>query len=166
MSIVSRNASRVILGALLLGMTSAAATATSTTTATSTFQVTANVLSTCSISAGNLDFGNYSGLQKTATSTITVACTQNQGYDIGLDGGTSGSVAARKMGGPGGDVLGYGLYEDANYDTNWGNTVGTDTEHGNGSGSSQTLTIYGKLPAGELVEPGSYSDTITATITY
>jgi len=148
---------------LFAGATSAMAA----TTKTSTFQVTANVQAVCQISSSNLDFGNYSGAQLTANSTISVTCTQNQGYDVGLNGGSGAqSVTARKMTGPGGTVLGYGLYRDANYTSNWGNTIGSDVMHGNGSGSAQSLTVYGKLPANQLVTPGAYSDTITATITY
>lgn len=153
-----------ILGTALIGFGSAGAMAA---TSTSTFQVTANVQATCQISATNLNFGNYSGVELTNTSTITVNCTQNQGYDIGLNGGSNSlPVTGRKMTGPGGTVLAYSLYSDNNRTTNWGNTVGSDAVHGNGSGGNQTLTVYGKLPANQLVTPGAYSDTITATITY
>ncbi len=161
---VLRTASRGVLGILFLGVSSVAALAT---TNTATFQVTANVLPTCQISAGNLNFGDYAGAALTNTSTITVNCTQNQGYDVGLDAGNGGgSVATRKMSGPSGAALGYGLYRDSNHTTNWGNTVGTDTYHGNGSGNAQPLTVYGQLPAAESVMAGAYADTITATITY
>lgn len=154
----------VLLGGAIMGLSSVAAMAA---TATSTFQVTANVQATCQISATNLNFGNYSGVELTNTSTITVNCTQNQGYNIGLNGGSNSlPVTGRKMTGPGGTVLNYALYRDNNHTTNWGNTVGTDTAQGNGSGANQTLTVYGKLAANQLVTPGAYSDTITATITY
>ncbi len=136
-------------------------------TTTSTFQVTANVLASCQISATNLSFGNYSGAVIDGTSTITVTCTQNQGYDVGLNSGSSGqTVSARKMSGPGGAQLSYGLYSDTNRTTNWGNTVGTGAVQGNGSGNAQTLAVYGRLPASQQVAAGAYTDTITATITY
>lgn len=136
-------------------------------TSSATFQVNANVQATCQISATNLSFGAYSGTLLANTSTITVTCTNNQSYDIGLDGGSSGgTVTARKMSGPGGAVLGYGLYRDNNHTTNWGNTIGTDTTHGTGNGSAQAFTVYGVLPADQLVMAGTYTDTITATITY
>jgi spore coat protein U-like protein len=50
--------------------------------------------------------------------------------------------------------------------TNWGNTVGTDTVAGTGNGAAQALTVYGQIAAGLYVTPGSYTDTITATVTY
>jgi spore coat protein U-like protein len=65
-----------------------------------------------------------------------------------------------------GVLLGYGLFTDSGHVTNWGNTIGTDTVTGTGSGAAQALTVYGEIPASELVAPGSYSDTITATVSY
>jgi spore coat protein U-like protein len=70
------------------------------------------------------------------------------------------------MTGPGGATLSYALYQDSSHTTNWGNTVGTDTKSGSGNGSAQTLTVYGNLGGNQYPTPGSYSDTITATISY
>lgn len=152
---------------VLLTFSIAVGPAQAATNSKATFQVTADVEATCQISATNLDFGDYTGTQAASTSTITVICTNNQGYDIGLDAGTSGGgVTVRKMTGPGGAILGYGLYRDANHTTNWGNTVSTDTVHGNGSGGAQTLTVYGLMPSAEYVMSGVYTDTVTATATY
>jgi spore coat protein U-like protein len=159
--------SRISRSILTLSLLAASALSASAATSTSTFQVTATVQSVCQISAGNLNFGNYAGTQLASTSTVTVSCTQNQAYDVGLNGGSNSlPVTDRKMTGPGGTVLSYGLYSDNNHSANWGNTVGTDTVRRNGNGNAQTLTIYGRLPANQLVQPGAYSDTITATITY
>lgn len=137
-------------------------------TATTTFQVTANVTATCQIAATNLAFGSYAGVQTDATSTITVTCTNTTPYNVGLDAGTStgATVTTRAMTGPGGATLGYALYSDGARTVNWGNTVGTDTVAGTGTGSAQTLTVYGRIPAGSLPAPGAYTDTITATVTY
>lgn len=165
MSVALRILRPCLMGALFVGATSASAMAT--TTATSTFQVSATVLPSCQISATGLSFGSYSGAALSATSTISVNCTQNLGYNIGLSGGSSGgTVASRVMAGPGGATLAYGLYKDANHTANWGETVGTDTEQGNGTGSAQTITVYGLLPASQQATAGSYTDTITATVTY
>jgi spore coat protein U-like protein len=137
-------------------------------TASTTFQVTATVQATCLISASNLAFGTYTGAQVQATSTISITCTSSTPYNVGLDPGTStgASVSTRKMSGPTGSLLPYALFRDSAYSNNWGNTVGTDTEAGTGNGSVQTLTVYGQLASGQYVIPGSYVDTITATVTY
>jgi spore coat protein U-like protein len=137
-------------------------------TATSTFQVTATVPATCLISATNLAFGSYKGVAATATSTITVTCTNTTPYNVGLDPGTAtgATVSSRKMTGPASALLGYALFRDTARSLNWGNTVGTDTLTGTGSGSAQALTVYGLVAANQSVSPGAYADTITATITY
>ncbi|MBD3828781.1 MAG: spore coat U domain-containing protein [Stenotrophomonas sp.] len=156
-----------VVAAMLLGaclMPGAAQAATATTT----FQVTATVLATCQVSATPLAFGNYAGSQTDATSTISVTCTNGTAYNVGLDAGTAdgATVTTRKMTGPGGALLGYALYSDSARITNWGNTVGTDTVTGTGTGLAQTLTVYGRIPAGSMPTPGAYADTITVTVTY
>lgn len=137
-------------------------------TSTATFQVSANVTATCLISATNLAFGAYSGAVANASSTVSVTCTNTTPYNVGLDAGTSSgsTVATRKMTGPGGALLAYSLSRDSAHTLNWGNTVGTDTQTGSGSGSAQTLTVYGQVAANQFVAAGNYTDTITATITY
>ena len=137
-------------------------------TANTTFQVTATVVATCLINANPLPFGNYTGTQTDATSSISVTCTNTTPYNVGLDAGTStgATVNARKMVGPAGATLGYALFRDAARTQNWGNTVGADTQTGTGNGSAQTLTVFGRIPANAFPVPGGYADTITATITY
>jgi spore coat protein U-like protein len=44
--------------------------------------------------------------------------------------------------------------------------VGTDTLASTGTGVAQSITVYGQIPAGQYVSPGTYNDTIIATITY
>lgn len=134
--------------ALSLGVT---ATSTLAATATTIFQVTATVAATCLITATNLAFGIYTVLAS-STSTITVTCTNTTTWNVGLNAGPSGALLA------------YSLSQDAAHTINWGNTVGTET--GAGAGTAQALTVFGQAAAGQLVTPGAYVDTITATITF
>jgi spore coat protein U-like protein len=137
-------------------------------TATTTFGVTSTVQSSCLISGSSLGFGTYSGSAISMTTTLSVTCTNGTTYNVGLNPGTGtgATVTNRGMTGPGSAWLGYALYQDSGHTTNWGQTVGTDTEAGTGNGSAQTITVYGQLAASQYVTPGSYSDTITATVTY
>lgn len=137
-------------------------------TATASFNVNVTVVSGCAITATNLAFGTYTKVLVDSTSTISVTCTNTTTYNVGLNQGTASSatVTTRKMTGPGGYLLKYSLCQNSNCTTNWGNTVGTDTEAGTGTGALQNLTVYGQLPAGQNVEAGNYTDTITATVTY
>ena len=140
----------------------------SPTTATTTFTVSASVTATCLISATTLSFGSYTFVVASSTSTISVTCTNGTTYNVGLNAGAASgaTVTTRQMGATGGGLLNYSLFQDSAHSTNWGNTVGTDTLAGTGNGSAQSLTVYGQIPANQYVTPGSYSDTITATITY
>jgi spore coat protein U-like protein len=60
----------------------------------------------------------------------------------------------------------YGLYRDAARSQAFGNTIGTNTAAGTGTGLSQTLTVYGRVAPQATPAPGTYADTITATLTY
>jgi spore coat protein U-like protein len=137
-------------------------------TATTSFTVTATVAATCIVAASNLAFGSVTGVQATANSVVTVTCTNGTGYNIGLSAGsaTGATVSNRSMTGPGAATLKYGLFQDAAFGTNWGNTAGTDTVTGVGTGIGQPITVFGKVPTGQFPTAGAYSDTITVTVTY
>ncbi|AHJ68867.1 Csu type fimbrial protein [Granulibacter bethesdensis] len=140
----------------------------SAATTTTTFQVTATVQASCIIQATNLSFGNYSGSQTDATSTIQVTCTNSTPYNVGLSAGTGSgaTVSNRKMSLNSTSALPYALYSDASRSTNWGNTPNQDTVSGTGNGSAQSLTVYGRIQTGNYPTPGSYADTITATVNF
>jgi len=168
MNLVHRFKSTVLtagFGALALCLAPLSAYAT---TATTTFGISATVVASCGVSATALAFGNYTGAVATTSSTLTVTCSNSTAYNIGLSvgSGTNATVTTRSMTGPNSASLSYQLYQDSGYSTYWGQTVGTDTLAGTGTGAAQAITVYGQIPASEYVAAGSYSDTITATITY
>ena len=139
-------------------------------TATTTFTVTATVAAACTISATNLAFGAYvptAALPTNGTSTVTTTCTLAAPYDIGLNAGTGtgATVAARKMT-SGANLLTYSLYQDATHLVVWGNTIGTDTIALVGTGLAVPTTVFGQIPALQNASVGSYTDTITATVTF
>ena len=151
-----------------------AANSVQATTATSTFTVTATVAASCTVAATSLAFGNFTLTQLDGTSTITLTCTNGTSYTVGLDAGTSPSATtvARKMTGPtvGSTVqyLSYALYSDPGRTTNWGATSASWVS-GTGTGSAVPITVYGRIPAStanQTASIGSYSDTITVTVTY
>jgi len=139
-------------------------------TATTSFLVTANVNANCIIDANDLDFGDYNpvGGALDGQSQISVTCLKTTQWNVGLNAGTAAgaTVTTRKMTGPGAFLLAYGLFSDATRTTNWGQTVGTDTVSGTGTGAAQIVTVYGRIPASQNVGIGGYVDTITATIAF
>jgi spore coat protein U-like protein len=113
-------------------------------------------------------FSNYSGTTVDVTGSVTVNCTKGTVYHIGLNAGnTPGSTITnrRMFGGNGGqNYLGYQLFSDAARTINWGDSSGTNWVTATGNGSDQPHTVYARAPAGEFSPLGSYTDTITATI--
>ena len=128
------------------------------------------ITATCIVnSASTLDFGSQGVLSANVdqTSTIQVTCTNTTPYNIGLNAGTGtgATVATRKMT-SGANTVNYTLYSNSGRTTVWGNTVSTDTVAGTGNGSTQSYTVYGRVPAQTSPVPGTYADTITVTVTY
>ncbi len=140
---------------------------TGITTATAQFSVTGTIVKDCTVSATNLAFGNYTGAVNNSTSTVSVNCTSGTTYTVGLSAGlaTGATVTTRQMKN-GTALLNYGLFSNSGHTTNWGNTSATNWVSGTGNGASQPITVYGQIPATQYVKPGSYTDTITVSVTY
>ncbi len=130
---------------------------------------TATVNATCNVSAANINFGSAGVLSANidSTGTVTPQCTNSTPYNIGLNAGTAtgATVTTRKMTN-GATTVSYSLYRNAGMTTNWGNTVGTDTVGGTGTGNNQSYTVYGQVPVQSTPAPGTYTDTIIVTVTY
>lgn len=131
--------------------------------------VTITIENACEISTAPtpLDFGTHGVLSANvdSTSTIYVTCTTGASYDIGLNGGGSGDIAARVMT-LGAEDVGYQLYQDTTRTTVWGNTVDTDTVASTGTGTEQQFTVYGRVPPQATPTAGTYTDTVLVTVTY
>jgi spore coat protein U-like protein len=140
-----------------------------TIASSATFSVTATVPSTCRISASNLDFGSVGVLtaNRDASTTLAPVCTIGTAYAITLDGGLSAASdpTQRRMT-KGSEFVLYGLYRDASRSQPFGMIAGVDTLAGVGSGLSQGVTVYGRVAPQPTPSPGSYADTIVATIVY
>jgi spore coat protein U-like protein len=92
---------------------------------------------------------------------------------LDLSAGSSGDAAARTMTSATSSVpLEYNLYTDVDHQTIWANgqnSTGRASGLGEGMGSPITHTVYGFLALADnlgQIDAGSYSDVITATITY
>lgn len=134
----------------------------------SSVPVTGSVAAICSVSAGTLGFGAYSGTAVNATAAVGVNCTNGAPYRVGMSGGSSASGSTRRMAGPAGALLAYELYRDAARTLSWGDgsaQFGARLD-GTGSGAAQSLTVYGRIPAGQLPRAGSYTDAVIVTVEY
>lgn len=134
-------------------------------TASSNFDVTIQVLSTCSISASNMTFGSITTgttSNTDAASSLTVNCSSNTPYTVSLGNGNNYSAGRRMTNGEAN--INYFLYSDSARSTQWNSTL---VKNGTGTGNDQSLDVYGRIPAGQNVaNTGAYGDTVVATVTY
>lgn len=121
---------------------------------------------TCSLSISTLNFGTYTGAQLNGTASGAVTCNSgSDAWDILMYTGTGAGATetTRYMTGPNGVELAYKLFTNAARTTNWGDTTGNEVT---GSGNTN-VTVYGQVTGGQIVPPGTYTDTMsTATTTF
>lgn len=134
------------------------------------FTVSASVPPSCTLLTGSdLDFGPHPGPIAAVydnSTTLSVQCRGGTPWTLSLDNGKYFDSGTRRMRIDGTDsYVRYGLYHDAGRSLPWGQSAG-DTLAGSGTGALDTRTVYGRVPSGQNVPAGIYSDTITATITY
>ena len=135
-------------------------------TDTDVLTVTATVLSACSLSGGTLTFGSYaSGQTEDADVDGTINYVNCSGtLTFALDGGGSGNINARQMSN-GANRLSYQIYRNAARNAVWGTGADAQTqillETRNGS-----VTVYGRIPGGQVVPAGTYTDTVNVTLTF
>ncbi|HEY6093878.1 MAG TPA: spore coat protein U domain-containing protein [Gallionellaceae bacterium] len=120
-----------------------------------------------------------SATANTTTSSVTINCSRaigkggdpaNMNYTLEADHGwnPAGTVnQARLLSGA--SLLQYNEYTDAATSMLWGpapNAISGALKFGGSASASTTVTFYAKTPALQNVAPGSYSDTVTMTLTY
>ncbi len=132
---------------------------------------------TCSASSSGINFGIYdttSPSPNNATGTVSVACSAPiagllVNYSVSFSSG-NGTIAQRQIFN-GSSILNYNIYKDSN------DTIILGTSSGDmlTGGMLLTLlnipvtnnyTIYGQIPPNQAVTPGTYTDTITMTVTF
>ena len=102
-----------------------------------------------------------------AATTVKVNCTKGTQVTISMDKGqgTGASTTTRKLASAN-DSLNYSLYTDTSRSDVWGEDADAVVFSGAGLLSQTTLDVYGRIAAGQDVKPGSFSDTVTVTLSY
>jgi len=138
-------------------------------TASTSSSATATVVSSCNVSATNINFGSIGLLtgNTDAQGTLAIQCNSTLPYTVSLDGGLSGATdpTQRKMSSAGTNIT-YGLYRDSARSLPWGNTAGVNTASATGTGLSQSATVYGRIAPQTTPQPSAYSDTLVVTVGY
>lgn len=138
-------------------------------TANANLSVSALVISTCTVTAGVLAFGNYdptsaSNLDQNAT--FAVACTKGTGATVGLDLGQNATGSTRRLVN-GIDYLTYELYKESARTNVWGDSGSALVTLSPALAiTAQTLTVYGRITPGQSVSTGLFLDTVVITVTF
>jgi spore coat protein U-like protein len=163
-------ASALCLALAGLGSQSAAAANVSATLA-----VGVGVGMRCTIVTAPLPFGNYDPADSTpldatgamslhcSASNFTIRIRMNQGLQPGPGSGNNNPV--RQMSDGLGNFLGYNIYRNAARTQVWGGTNPTGVSPPNGPWPL-LIPVYGRIPANQYVQSGSYADTVTVTVLF
>lgn len=116
-------------------------------------------------SPGGMPLSGSSTGNLTSTSTIDLTCTKRTAWQVGLEQGLNPSGGSRQMCNPGGACIAYQLTQPDGA-TPWGEDAGVDTVDGISNGTSQTLTVNGRVNDQPLTQAGRYSDTVKVILTY
>ncbi|HTV84227.1 MAG TPA: spore coat protein U domain-containing protein [Dyella sp.] len=131
-------------------------------TASTTFAVTANVSQACAATANPMNFASVGTTSSTSgfageasTTTIAVQCNAAFPVSVAL---TPGALTI------GGQPVTYNLYQDSAHTLPWG--TGTSAESITGTDGTQTLTVYGELPAQADIPAGTGSGVTNVALSF
>lgn len=132
--------------------------------------VSATWENSCAIlSVNDLSFGPHDNLtaQRDGQTTMSITCPTNMAWQVSLNNGQNFASGSRRMRNAAGTAfIRYGLFRNAARTQAWGATLGTNTVGGTGTGFSQSLNVYGRVPAQATPAGGSYEDNVVMTLTY
>lgn len=128
--------------------------------------ITAGNAIACTVEITAPNFGTYDPFDPLPTDVwgeIAVDCTAPSAYEIMLDAG-SGRIEARSLR-SGNAALYYNLFTDPVRTLVWGDGSGLSRTIG-GLAANARHPLYGRIPAGQQVPAGTYTDRIMVTVTY
>ena len=162
-----RNIQRTLLiAAALLIATALQAGSTATH-----FDVTASVAPNCRITISDLDFGSYDPLEQNASreldgaADVRLVCTRQARANIVIDAGRSPLGVNRALS-SGDQRVAYQLYRDADRTKVWGSGADGLQFVSTGLRNPQQFTVYARIPPGQEVASGPYTDVVTATVDF
>ena len=129
--------------------------------------VTVKVVPNCRIEVTDLAFGIYDPIVENATreldgiANVRVLCTRNARAAILIDGGSASSRSLAS----GDQRLQYGIFSDEARRTRWAVEKPLFFEFSTAS-SPRDLKVYGRIPPGQVVPAGWYTDTVTAVVDF
>jgi spore coat protein U-like protein len=140
---------------------------------TAEVQVTATVIPNCRLTIDPLVFGSYDplGAHNVASldgaAQLTVACTRETQATIVMDGGrNAGQDAPIRLLSARGENLSYQLFRDSARTQVWGRGSDAFAFVSEGGIAGQRVTVYARIPPGQEVPAGTYTDVVTASVDF
>lgn len=141
---------------------------------TANLTVQASVAARCTVSTTTVNFNTYdptSGTPTDQNGAVTIQCTKGTVATINLGNGSNFSGGTRRMASQTvapTEFLTYGLFTDSPGGTPWGTGIagGTTRSYTAANASPSSLTVFGRMAAGQDVSVDSYQDTVVVTATF
>jgi spore coat protein U domain-containing protein, fimbrial subunit CupE1/2/3/6 len=160
---------RALLIPVVLAAVAASARAGSVT---ATLGVSADVVENCRVSTRDLSFGVYdplgsnAGSDLDASTSLTVVCTKGASVRVVLGTGEAQRGHVRQLSGAG-QFLDYQLYRDSVRTQVWSTgDLAVQIPSAGGAHAPNILTIYGRIPAGQNILAGTFTDRVTASVEF
>ncbi len=139
-----------------------------------TISVGALVVDNCQVTVSDVSFGAYDPLGSNASagldtaSRLSLMCTKDVIATVGLDEGLNADSGAGGRQMALADFrLTYGLFRDGERRQRWSDGEFAVRLIGTGDLSRpQDLVVYGRIPPGQVVPAGTYSDVVTARVDF
>jgi spore coat protein U-like protein len=122
----------------------------------------------CSVTVAPVAFGTINSMaQSRGTGEVVVRCDEPASFRVGLSPGRGGGDG-RRMEGPGGARLDYGLFADPGYTIPWGDgqAIGNPMAGRSEGTGPVRLTIYGIIPRQPGLPAGEYGDSLQVTLSF
>lgn len=146
---------------------------------TQTFQVSATIVNGCVVSGTNtgvfgaLDFGTQPGVGTRAvsasyvqSSSINLACTPGTTLNMSINGGSNYGTTRNLKVANNTDLVAYTLYTNASHSAASAIPVNQNVALSFSQANNITLPIYGLLQLSGVKRAGTYSDTLTVTLSW
>ncbi len=144
-------------------------------TDTATLNISATAVTGCSFDASsyNINFGNYDG-SSLVTSSVNIGftcATASVPYTLEANNGNNFDVGSgdRRITDGSGNYLAYALFKDGGFSQPFGTAANTEEISGTSgsAGVSNSITIHAGMQSGQSIgAAGSYTDTVTLTLTF
>jgi spore coat protein U-like protein len=168
---------KISLSIAVAGLLAAGSATAGVSPATGSFNVTANVQGSCLVtSTTDIAFGTYDPADANFATpldkngSVDVRCVKGMSPTVTLDQGQNGTgtcaAPARAMS-DGSQSLSYDIYSDSGHAAAWGCAASNDVAFTAASSTTATtLTTYGRIPAGQNVGVGDFSDIVTVEVAF